>query len=115
MKIYNLKKNTIAHKERSSKAQRAYLCIALAVMCVCVLAVPVLAATGGAPLESINKLSEFVFACIKAIGVLLLGFGIVQLGLSLKGHDPAQRANGLLCIFGGLLIAFSKEILDMII
>ena len=28
--------------------------------------------------------------------MILLGFGIVQIGLSLKSHDPSQRANGFL-------------------
>lgn len=107
-------KNTLSHRERSRRAQRVYLAAALAFALCVAMALPAFAATG-APLDSINKLSDFVFACIKAIGVILLGFGIVQIGLSLKGHDPGQRANGFMCFFGGLLIAFAKEILDMII
>ena len=45
------------------------------------------------PLAVINNLSTFIFALIRAIGLILLGFGIVQIGLSLKSHDPSQRAN----------------------
>lgn len=55
-----------------------------------------------------------LFSLIKAIGVILLGFGILQLGLSLKSHDPSQRANGMLTVAGGLVIAFTKEILNLI-
>jgi len=44
----------------------------------------------------------------------MLGFGIVQVGLSLKSHDPSQRANGFLTLCGGVVIAFAKEILDII-
>ena len=40
------------------------------------------------PLTVINNLSEFIFGLIRAIGMILLGFGIVQIGLSLKSHDP---------------------------
>ena len=47
------------------------------------------------PLAVINNLSTFIFALIRAIGLILLGFGIVQVGLSLKSHDPSQRANVL--------------------
>ena len=47
--------------------------------------------------------------------MILLGFGIVQIGLSLKSHDAQQRANGFLTFFGGIVIAFAKDILDMII
>lgn len=66
------------------------------------------------PLGTINSLSDFIFAAIKAIGIILLGFGIVQIGLSLKSHDASQRANGFLTFFGGVVIAFAKDILDMI-
>ena len=51
---------------------------------------------------------------IRAIGLILLGFGIVQVGLSLKSHDPSQRANGFLTLAGGIIITFAKEILDLI-
>lgn len=34
----------------------------------------------------------------------MLGFGIVQIGLSLKSHDPSQRANGFLTLAGGVVI-----------
>lgn len=66
------------------------------------------------PLAAINNLSTFIFSAIKAIGLILLGFGIVQIGLSLKSHDAGQRANGFLTFFGGVVIAFAKDILDMI-
>ena len=67
------------------------------------------------PLSTINSLSDFIFSAIKAIGFILLGFGVVQIGLSLKSHDASQRANGFLTFFGGVIIAFAKDILDMII
>ena len=66
------------------------------------------------PLTAITGLSDFIFSAIKAIGMILLGFGIVQIGLSLKSHDAQQRANGFLTFFGGIVIAFAKDILDMI-
>ena len=67
------------------------------------------------PLGTINSLSDFIFSAIKAIGLILLGFGVVQIGLSLKSHDASQRANGFLTFFGGVIIAFAKDILDMIL
>ena len=66
------------------------------------------------PLTTINSLSDFIFSAIKAIGFILLGFGVVQIGLSLKSHDASQRANGFLTFFGGVIIAFAKDILDLI-
>ena len=75
-------------------------------------AVPVLAA--GDPLAVINNLSTFIFSLIRAIGLILLGWGIVQVGLSLQSHDPSQRSQGFLTLAGGLVITFAKEILDLI-
>lgn len=66
------------------------------------------------PLQVVNNLSDFIFGMIRAIGVILLGFGIVQIGMSLKSHDPSQRSNGFLTFFGGVVIMFSKEILTLI-
>ena len=68
----------------------------------------------GDPLSVINNLSTFIFSLIRAIGLILLGFGVVQVGLSLKSHDPSQRANGFLTLAGGVIITFAKEILDLI-
>lgn len=66
------------------------------------------------PLQVVNNLSDFIFGLIRAIGMILLGFGIVQVGLSLKSHDPSQRANGFLTLAGGIIIMFAKEILTLI-
>ena len=66
------------------------------------------------PLSVINNLSNFIFGVIRAIGMILLGWGIVQVGLALKSHDASQRANGFLTVAGGVIITFAKEILDLI-
>ena len=66
------------------------------------------------PLSVINNLSTFIFGIIRAIGMILLGWGIVQIGLALKSHDPSQRANGFMTLAGGVIITFAKEILDLI-
>jgi hypothetical protein len=66
------------------------------------------------PLEVVNNLSEFIFGLIRAVGLILLGFSIMQIGLSLKSHDPSQRANGFLGAAGGIIIVFTKEILNLI-
>ncbi|MDD3187812.1 MAG: glutamyl-tRNA amidotransferase [Bacilli bacterium] len=66
------------------------------------------------PLAVVNNLSNFIFGLIRAIGMIILGFGIVQIGLSLKSQDPSQRANGFLTLAGGVVITFAKEILTMI-
>ena len=69
----------------------------------------------GDPIAVVNNLSDFIFSLIRAIGMILLGFGGVQIGLSLKSHDPSQRANGFLTVAGGIVITFAKEILNLIV
>lgn len=67
------------------------------------------------PISVVNNLSDFIFGLIRAVGMILLGFGVVQVGLSLKSHDPSQRANGFLTVAGGIVITFAREILNIIV
>lgn len=71
-------------------------------------------ATGGDPLVVVSNLSNFIFSLIRAVGLILLGWGVVQVGLSFQSHDPSQRSQGFLTLAGGLVITFAKEILDLI-
>lgn len=88
--------------------------------CVAVLAVTMVLGTSmtafaaNDPIAVVNNLSDFIFGLIRAVGMILLGFGVVQIGLSLKSHDPSQRANGFLTLAGGVIITFAKEILTLI-
>ena len=66
------------------------------------------------PLAIVNNLSDFVFSLIRAVGVILLGWGVVQVGLSFQSHDPSQRSQGFLTLAGGLVITFAREILALI-
>ena len=75
-------------------------------------ALPAFAASD--PLVVVENLSTFIFSLIRAVGLILLGWGIVQVGLSLQSHDPSQRSQGFLTLAGGLVITFAKEILDLI-
>ena len=95
--------------KRGYKAYCTTVVISTLMMCV---ALPAFAASD--PLTVINNLSTFIFGLIRAVGLILTGFGVVQIGLSLKSHDPSQRANGFLTLAGGVVITFAKEILDLI-
>ena len=105
--------NTLEHQKKiERRAKRAYALFACLVLSMAVMIVPAFAADD--PLQIVQNLSDFIFSLIRAIGLILLGFGILQLGLSLKSHDPSQRANGMLTIAGGIVITFTKEILTLI-
>ena len=70
--------------------------------------------TAFAAITVVNNLSDFIFGLIRAVGLILLGWGIVQVGLSFQSHDPSQRSNGFLTLAGGIVITFAKEILNLI-
>ncbi len=88
------------------------LIVAVALMGCC--SMTAFAAGTNDPLTVINNLSDFIFGLIRAVGLILLGWGIVQVGLSLQSHDPSQRSNGFLTLAGGVIITFAKEILTLI-
>ncbi len=92
--------------------RRGFALYAVAALACC-LATPALAA--GDPLAVIDNLNTFIFSVIRAVGLILLGWGIVQIGLSLQSHDPSQRSQGFLTLAGGIIITFAREILDLII
>ena len=118
-----LNKNTnIATKKNTTKLPvpgkvkrgfRLYSMAVLSLTLVMGLSVTAFAATGD-PLTVVNNLSDFIFGLIRAVGLILLGWGIVQVGLSLQSHDPSQRSNGFLTLAGGIIITFAKEILTLI-
>ena len=59
--------------------------VLVAVMTVC----PAFAADD--PLAVVTNLSDFIFFPHPGHRLILLGFGVLQLGLSLKSHDPSAR------------------------
>ena len=115
MKLKNPKapKNSLTSRKKfDRRAKRAYAVFACLVLSMAVMIVPAFAADD--PLQIVNNLSDFIFSLIRAVGLILLGFGILQIGLSLKSHDPSQRANGMLTIAGGIVITFTQEILTLV-
>lgn len=111
MKKFNKEEKTtkLPMGRKSKRMMSVYIA---AVLMFCCFTTTAFAASD--PLTVVNNLSDFIFGLIRAIGMILLGFGIVQIGLSLKSHDPSQRANGFLTLAGGVIITFAKEILTLI-
>ena len=105
--------NRLPMPEPVRKGFRRYSCAVLTGAMILGLTMPAYAAND--PLTVVNNLSTFIFGLIRAVGLILLGWGIVQVGLSLQSHDPSQRSNGFLTLAGGIVITFAKEILDLII
>ena len=106
-------KNTLERQKKlERRAKKAYALAIALTLALAVMVAPAFAA--GDPLAVVSKLSEFIFSLIRAVGLILLGFGVLQVGLSLQSHDPSQRSNGMLTIAGGIVITFTREILTLI-
>ena len=108
-----MKKTVETITARQRRAKRRYFTAVLTLTLCAAMTCPAFAASGD-PLSIVNNLSDFIFSIIKAVGVIVLGWGIVQVGMSIQSHDASQRTQGFLCLFGGLMIAFAKEILTTI-
>jgi len=102
----------LSTSEKVMKVFRIYAIVVFVIMMIIDFGFTVFAATD--PLQVVNNLSDFIFGLIRAIGIIMLGFGIVQVGMSFSTHDSSQRANGFLALGGGIVITFAKEILNII-
>jgi len=111
-KLKNPKNTLEQQKKAERRVKRLYSLASCLLLAVVVMTVPVFADDD--PLAVVENLSEFIFSLIRAVGLILLGYGILQVGLSLQSHDPSQRSNGILTIAGGIVITFTKEILTLI-
>lgn len=100
--------HTIQSQRRVKRAYRIFatltlLCTALSV-----------SAFASDSITVISNLSSFIFGLIKAVGIILVGWGVVQVGLSIQSHDASQRSQGFLTLAGGIVIFFAQEILNLI-
>jgi hypothetical protein len=102
----------LKNNKKAVKLSRIIFAVYTVLVCGVVFALPAFAVDD--PLVVVENLSTFIFSLIRAVGLILLGWGIVQVGLSLQSHDPSQRSQGFLTLAGGLVITFAKEILDLI-
>ena len=116
MKLFKKNENKKTTKlPMTGKVKKSFRYYCMAVMAMTfVLGTSVTAFAANDPIQVVNNLSDFIFGLVRAVGMIMLGFGIVQIGLSLKSHDPSQRANGFLTLAGGVVITFAKEILTLI-
>ena len=111
--LFHKNSNTLPMEGKTKRGFQIYCAIVMAIALVGTMTMTAFAANND-PLAVVNNLSDFMFGLIRAVGMILLGFGVVQVGLSLKSHDPSQRATGFLTVAGGIVITFAKEILNLI-
>ena len=84
-------KHDLTTRKYERRARKLYACF-LPRSALTVMVVPAFAADD--PLTVVNKPFRVHLLPDSSHRLILLGFGVLQLGLYLKSHDPSQRANG---------------------
>ncbi len=109
-------KKEIKKKKIERVLKKGFKFYSLALVGIGVLSVltPNVFAAGDDPISVVNNLSDFIFQLTKVIGGIIVGYAIVQIGLSFTSHDASQRANGFLFFAGGVIIMCAKTILKLI-
>lgn len=96
------------------KKAKKTLILVIAV-CILLFSTVAFAAEGGTDaIGAMNNLVELLYGVTRVIGVVMILWGVVQLGISLAQHDPSQRVTAFMFIVGGILILFAKEIIGLI-
>ena len=71
------KNNALTTEQKVMKGYKAYCGAVIGTALIMATAVPVFAAPATDPLTVVNNLSQFIFGLIRAIGMILLGLGIM--------------------------------------
>ena len=70
-----------------------------------VLLMPGMALAAPDAVTTINNLKNLMLNLLSAVGVILVIWGIVQTAMGFKSQDGTQKAQGVLFLAGGALIA----------
>ena len=109
-------KNEIKKTRIEKRLKKGFKIYSLALVGIGVLSIltPSVFAAENDPISVVNNLSDFIFQLTTIIGGIIVGYAIVQIGLSFTSHDASQRANGFLFFAGGVIIMCAKTILKLI-
>lgn len=102
-----------AKAERKGRLIRAAQTVIAAAVFILSMTISVLAEEEN-PLTILSNLEEFIFGIIRGIGIIMCGYGGLQIGTSFPTHDPSQRTMGIMTFAGGIIAAFSRQILTLI-
>lgn len=115
MKKSMLKKKTNLRRNEKTRAkiQKFSLFITTLLIAVFMIALPVYA-DGAGVIDLAEKTVELLFSLLRVVGVGVAGYSFFELATAIKGHDGAQRVQGIIGIVSGLIMVFVKEILAFI-
>ena len=101
MKLFKKNENKKTTKlPMTGKVKKGFRYYCMAVMAMTfVLGTSVTAFAANDPIQVVNNLSDFIFGLVRAVGMIMLGFGIVQIGLSLKSQElPCMTTHESACL-----------------
>jgi len=106
-----MKKNTISHL-----TTKVYLTISSSVMLLATSSGIVLAKTDSTSVTGpLDRLTNMIYDIVAGIGVIALIFGILQLALAFKSHDPQQKTAAAIGIVGGIILIAIRGIVALIL
>lgn len=107
--------NQLMNKETLKRAAKSVLAAAFAVLLCCGLSFAADTADKSVLTNSLSKLQGIVEDIVTAVGVIMALFGVVQFGLSFQSHDPSQKAQGIMCFLGGVIIAIAPNLVTYLL
>lgn len=100
-------------KKKEKKIFKIYMCIIF--ILVCTIGTSVIAYAADDPIEVINNLSDFIYGALRAVGTIVVGYSVFQIGMALKAQDPSQKAMSITTFAGGVIMVFAKDIVNSIL
>ena len=98
--------------KRLRRAQRFTVCALLVVFLTATLTMPALAADIEIP--GMDLLFGLLFGFLRALGVIVAGYGILSLVMGWNSQDTMQRITGFGMVAGGIILSTARLILTQI-
>ena len=92
-------------------------CIAC-VLAMCMMCTPAVHASGGTPLDAESMwgtVMGFLEKWVLRIGIGIMIWGLIQIGLGQRASDPAQKSDGMNSLAGGGMVAAAGALFRLIV
>jgi hypothetical protein len=101
--------------QKNSASIRITTSACIALSCVLLVTAGPAFAAPGDPSTTIANFANIMSGVVTAVGVIVVIWGAVQVGLSIQSQDASQRTQGMLAIAGGIVIAAAPWIAQSIL
>ena len=92
-------------KEMKKRVKKAIACLGMAALTMSALMLPVFASgAGGTVTSGITTLKNTLITIVEAIGVIVIVWGILELGKAFTQHDSASKIQAMGPLIGGSIM-----------